>query len=85
MPDKYWISDDVLLNLIFSAFCVKGESIENAPPLYFKEKSSLSNTLIINPISDLRYIFSKRLVQNYTPANFNVQYDDKNQKFIKII
>lgn len=52
---------------------------------YFKEKSSLSNTLIINPISDLRYIFSKRLVQNYTPANFDVQYDDKNQKFIKII
>ena len=51
---------------------------------YFKEKSSLSNTLTINPISDLRYTFSKRLVQNYTPKDFDVQYDDKNQKSIKI-
>jgi hypothetical protein len=52
---------------------------------YFKSKSSLSNTLIILPISDLRYTFSKRLIQNYTPDQFEVQYDDKNQKFIKIV
>jgi hypothetical protein len=52
---------------------------------YFKEKSSLSNTLIINPISDLRYTFSKRLVQNHTPKDFSIQYDDENKKFIKIL
>jgi hypothetical protein len=52
---------------------------------YFKEKSSLSNTLIINPISDLRYTFSKRLVQNHTPKDFSIQYDDENKKLIKII
>jgi hypothetical protein len=52
---------------------------------YFIEKSSLSNQLIINPISDLRYTFLKRLVQNYTPKTFEVQYDDKDKKFIKIL
>ena len=52
---------------------------------YFKEKSSLFNTLIINPISDLRYTFSKRLVQNHTPKDFSIQYDDENKKLIKII
>ena len=52
---------------------------------YFREKSPLSNTLIINPISDLRYTFSKRLVQNHTPKDFSIQYDDENKKLIKII
>ena len=51
---------------------------------YFKEKSSISNFLIINPISDLRYTFSKRLVQNWTPKDLNIQYDNENRKFIKI-
>ncbi len=51
---------------------------------YFKEKSSISNFLIINPISDLRYTFSKRLVQNWTPKDLNIQYDNENKKFIKI-
>jgi Fe-Mn family superoxide dismutase len=52
---------------------------------YFKEKSTLSNTLFINPISDLRYTFSKRLVQNYTPENLDIQHDDKDKKYIKIL
>ena len=52
---------------------------------YFKEKSTLSNTLFINPISDLRYTFSKRLVQNHTPENFDIQYNDKDKKYIKIL
>lgn len=51
---------------------------------YFKKNLSLSNTLTINPISDLRYTFSKRLVQNHTPKDFDIQYDNKNQKFINI-
>jgi len=52
---------------------------------YFKEKTHLSNKLTINPISDLRYTFSKRLVQNYTPENFDIQYDDEDKKYIKIL
>jgi hypothetical protein len=52
---------------------------------YFKEKSPLSHTLVIYPISDLRYTFSKRLAQNHTPKDFYIEYDDENRKFIKIL
>jgi hypothetical protein len=43
-------------------------------PFFIKNKD-LSNKLYIKPISHSRHIFSKRLVKNHTPKNFNIEED----------
>lgn len=44
----------------------------------FLQNSKLSNKLIIKPISNSRFIFSQRLIQNNTPKDFNVSTDKEN-------
>lgn len=41
----------------------------------FVEKRELSDELKIKPISTSRFIFSKRMVERYTPASFNIEYE----------
>lgn len=43
---------------------------------FYKEKASKDIPLIINPISNSRYIFSQRLVKNYTPSEYTVTEQD---------
>jgi hypothetical protein len=44
----------------------------------FLQSSKLSNKLIIKPISNSRFIFSQRLIQNNTPKEFNIVTDKDN-------
>ena len=44
----------------------------------FLQNSKLSNKLIVKPISNSRFIFSQRLIQNNTPKDFNVSTDKEN-------
>ena len=43
---------------------------------YLKNNQKLAKQLDINPISDLRYAFSKRLVQRHTPPEYNIDLRD---------
>ena len=43
---------------------------------YLKNNQKLAKQLDINPISDLRYTFSKRLVQRHTPSEYNIDLKD---------
>jgi len=44
----------------------------------FLQSSKLSNKLIVKPISNSRFIFSQRLIQNNTPEEFNITTDKDN-------
>jgi hypothetical protein len=44
----------------------------------FLQSSKLSNRLTIKPISNSRFIFSQRLIQNNTPKDFNTTIDKDN-------
>jgi hypothetical protein len=44
----------------------------------FLQSSKLSNKLIVKPISNSRFIFSQRLIQNNTPKEFNITTDKDN-------
>jgi len=44
----------------------------------FKQSSSLSKLLKIQPISQSRFIFSDKLVKNHTPEGFDIGDDGKN-------
>ena len=43
---------------------------------FFKKNQNIAKQLDINPISNSRYIFSQRLVQNHTPENYNIDLRD---------
>lgn len=43
----------------------------------FKQASSLSKLLKIQPISQSRFIFSDRLIKNHTPEDFNIEDNDE--------
>jgi len=44
---------------------------------YLKDNQKLAKQLDINPISDLRYAFSKRLVQRHTPQEYDIDLRDE--------
>ena len=43
---------------------------------FFKENQNYSNILLFKPISNSRFIFSKRLIQNHTPSDFKIKIGD---------
>jgi hypothetical protein len=48
---------------------------------FFKENQNYSNSLLFKPISNSRFIFSKRLIQNHTPPDFEIKIG---KNYIKI-